>query len=224
MGYTYGDIRTKFISRMNRRDMTTTDADGFLQDAITRTQRILRVPAMEKSIIVQVDSAYTTAGGVSIPTDFLQMRQVTYNDQYELQKADVSTVIPLATFNTGEPQLFCRRGGLWVLGPTPEGPTTDPNTLVTTYNKVRVDYYAEFPAMINTTDETWLTDIASDVMVFGALSYACDHYADKRGDKFEARYLQIVGDLENMGDEDETAGSASVRPAYQFADDLEGTD
>lgn len=222
MGYTYGDIRTKFIARMNRRDMDTTSADGFLQDAITRTQRILRVPAMEKSFVINVDSSYASNGGIIIPSDYLQMRQMTFNGQYELVKTDVSKILPMIAFgNTADPVYYTRRGGLWVLGPIPSGPVTDPVTGITTYSTVQIDYYSEFPSMALTTDETWLTDIASDLMVYGGLSYACDHYMDKRGDKFEARYLQIVSDIEAMGDEDELTGSASVTPAYQLDDGLD---
>src|SRR5512139_3619897 len=219
---TYGDVRTKFISRMNRRDLDTTTADGFLQDAITRIQRIMRVPAMEKSLFINIDGNYTVNGGLLIPSDYLQLRQITYNDKSELQKQDVSIVLPIAQ-DTGEPRVFCRRGGVWVLGPTPEGPTTDPVTHVITYNIVRVDYYGEFASMTLPADSTILTSIASDLLVYGALAYACDHWSDKRGDKFEQRFTQILSDIEAMGDDDETAGGASVQPAYFFSDDLDGT-
>lgn len=209
---TYGDVRTKFISRMNRRDMTVTDADGFLQDTITRIQRILRVPAMEAAVNFTIDGTYDANGGLFIPSDYLQLRQMTYNDKIELRKEDVSLVVPFAANNVGESYLFCRRGGLWVLAPKPEAGAI-----------VRVDYYAEFPSMTQITDRTPLTDLASDLMIFGALSYACDHWSDKRGDKFEARFTQILSDIEGMGDDDETSGSAAVQPAYGFNDDLEGT-
>lgn len=221
MGYTYGNVRDKFVARANRRDMTTTLADSFLQDAITRVQRGLRVPAMEKSIIVSIDDTYTTNGGIYIPSDYLQMRRMMYNEEYAVQKQDESIVIPLAKYEQGEPRLYCRRGGIWTLAPTPDGPITNPDSTIT-YNQVRIDYYAEFPAMINDGDETIISDIASDLLVYGALSYFADHYSDKRGDKFEARFMQILSDLEGMGDDDETAGGASVQPAFFFDDDLEG--
>jgi len=214
---TYGDVRTKFIARMNRRDMDTDTADGFLQDAITRIQRVMRIPAMEKSVIIDIDDTYTTQGGIYIPSDYLQLRQITYNDQYELQREDVSVVIPEAYASTGMPQKFCRRGGLWVFSPTPEVNTDDPN-------QVRIDYYAEFDAMTETDDTTVLTDIASDLMIYAALSYACDHYKDQRGDKFEQRFIQILSDIEAMGDDDETSGSAAVQSSFFYSDDLEGTD
>ena len=218
MGNTYGDVRTKFISRMNRRDLDTSTADGFLQDTITRIQRGLRVPAMEKAVVYNIDSTYATNGGLFIPSDFLQMRRMAYDDKYALRKEDESIVLPTAYGASGMPEMYCRRGGLWFLAPTPEVADTAP------YDTIRVDYWAEFSAMIQTTDETVLTDIASDLMVFGALSYACDHFNDKRGDKFEARFLQIVNDLQGMADEDELVGGAAVQPAVFFSDDLEGTD
>lgn len=220
---TYGDVRTQFIARLNRRDLDTTMADGFLQDAIRRIQRNLRVPAMEKSVTVNVDSTYIANGGIPIPSDYLQMRQMTVNDDFELQKEDVSLVIPRARHEKGLPTVFARRGGTWVLAPFPDSPVTDPNTGLTTFNVVRIDYYAEFPPMVQPTDETVLTDIASDLLIYGALSYGCDHFNDKRGDKFESRYDQILSDIEGMGDEDETSGSAAVQPAYFYSDDLDGT-
>lgn len=215
MGYTYAQVRTKFTSRMNRRDMSQADADGYLQDCITRIQRGVRVPAMEKAVLFNLDATYTTNGGLFIPSDYLKLRRMSFNEEYALRKEDESIVIPLAKYNTGSPLVFCRRGGLWFLGPTPD--ITSPATVI------RVDYWAEFPAMINDTDETVLTDIASDLMVYGALSYACDHYSDKRGDKFETRFMQIVTDLESQGDDDELAGGAAIQPAYVLDDDLEGT-
>lgn len=222
MGNTYGDVRTKFMARMNRRDMDTTLADGFLQDAITRIQRNMRLPAMEKAVIINIDSSYTTNGGIFIPADYLQLRRIMYNEEYAVRREDESVVVPLARYATGMPEVFCRRGGLWVLAPMPEGPVTLPD-LSLSYNKVRIDYYAEFPAMINTSDESVLSDIASDLMLYGALSYACDHFSDKRGDKFEARYMQIASDIQGMADDDELAGGAAVQPSFFYADDLQGT-
>lgn len=216
MGNTYGDVRTKFISRMNRRDMTTDMADGFLQDAIKRIQRTLRIPAMEASVSLPVDSTYTSNGGFLIPNDYIKLRRISWNDTSFLQREDESRVLP-ASADTGIPQIFCRRGSVWVLGPTP-----DQNT-ATAASVVRVDYWAEFPQMLVTTDETILTDIADDLMTYGALSYACDHFSDKRGDKFEARYLQIAGDIEGQADDDELSGGAAVQPAHEYDDDLEGT-
>ena len=172
---------------------------------------------MEKSVLVSIDNTYATNGGIFIPSDYLQIRQITFNDQYELQKEDVSVVVPLSYYEKGMPRVYCRRGGVWVLAPMPEVAATPP------YDTVRVDYYAEFSAMSAINDTTVLTDIASDLMVFGALSYACDHYSDKRGDKFEARYQQIFADIQGMGDDDETSGSAAVQPAYFYSDDLDGT-
>lgn len=210
MGNTYGDVKAKFVSRMNRRDMTDTMADGFLQDAIKRIQRTMRIPCMEKTILVTVGADYTTNGGVPIPSDFIKVRNVSYNDIEFPRQADEAQVMPMS-FNIGVPTAFCRRGALWVFGPTPEQGGV-----------LRISYWAEFAPMFAPTDETVLTDIADDLMTYGALAYACDHFSDKRGNTFEARFLQIKQDIEDQADEDETS-DAAVRPVLCFDDDLEGT-
>lgn len=219
MGNTYADVKAKFVGRMNRRDMTDALADGFLQDAIKRIQRTMRIPCMEKTIIVTVDATYTTNGGIFIPSDFIKIRSMSYNDIEFPRREDESLVVPMLQ-NVGIPTMYTRRGGLWVFAPTPDGPYLVNGVL--TNNFIRINYWAEFDPMIAPTDETVLTDIADDLMTYAALSYACDHFTDKRGDKYEARYLQIKDDIENQADEDETAGAA-VQPALCYDDDLEGT-
>jgi len=43
-----GEIRAHFIALLNRSDCSNALADTFIDQAITRIQRQLRVPAMEK--------------------------------------------------------------------------------------------------------------------------------------------------------------------------------
>jgi hypothetical protein len=216
----YSDVKQRFKDRLNRRDCSDTLADGFLQDAITRIQRTLRVPAMEKSINVTLDNVtYFTANiGLPIPSDYLNVREITVDDKRELHKRDLTMILPLAAVGVGDPLYYGRRGNKWIFAPTPAAPFVD-NAGVTHNVSVRVDYYAEFPPSINPTDDTILTDIAADLVIYGALSYACDHFNDKRGDRFEKRFSQIKDDIQGMADDDELAGSAQVQPAYLFPPD-----
>ena len=48
---TFGEMRTKLLARLRRRDCDNDLADGFIQDAVQRTQRSLRIPAMERVVI-----------------------------------------------------------------------------------------------------------------------------------------------------------------------------
>lgn len=215
----YADTKAKFLRRLNRRDCTDALADDFLQDAITRIQRVLRVPALEKSVVVTLTAdTYYTSGRLPIPSDYLKLRQITINNQPPIDKQDLGSVLRLVGHGSGMVSCFARQGGAWVFGPVPDTTYTDPTGVVQT-SVVRIDYYAEFPTEATPTADTILTDIASDLLVYGALSYACDHFTDKRGPAFEGRFTQALSDLQAQGDDDELSGGAAVTPAFCFPED-----
>jgi hypothetical protein len=206
----YGDLRTKFKARLNRRDCTDALADGFLQDAITRVQRTIRIPSMERSVSITIsDDNYITDMLLDIPTDYLMLRDmsVTLDDD---SKARLRRM-PLAFVEeriglSGIPQFFARKGVGFVLAPTPLSGRV-----------INIDYYSEFPAAEEVADENSLTLTASDLVLFGALSYAADHWSDQRGPQFEQRFTQILSDIKLMADDDELS-NAQVEPAFAYED------
>lgn len=211
---TYGATRTKFLDRLKRRDCTTTLADGFLQDAFKRIQRVLRIPAGEKSVVVEIDDAtYLTAGSLPIPSDYLQIKDIVLTNsagfKRTLKRRPLEEVNSLVDYGAeGTTWAYARRGAAWVLGPAPlEG------------DSVRIDYYSEYESAEVEADETILLDIADDLILYGALSYAADHWIDKRGPLFEQRFTQILSDLQEQADEDELAGNAQVRQAFTYPSD-----
>jgi hypothetical protein len=207
---TFGETRTKFLSRLNRRDCTTALADGFLQDAITRVQRVIAIPAGEKSVEITVaDDTYLTDGRMAIPSDFLRLKDITINDLTVLIRAPITRVLSEVTYGVeGTSRLYARQGGAWVFAPSPIAGDV-----------VRVDYFAEYESAEEDADETILLDIAGDLIVFGALSYACDHYNDRRGPRFEERFVQILSDIQAQGDNDELGGNAAVSQSFMFPTD-----
>lgn len=212
MSTTYGDIRTKFLTRVRRRDCTTSLADGFIEDAITRLQRIVRLPAMEKSVAYTVDDNTYGDGRLAIPSDYLMMREfsVTLPDgtKRTLDRKALSEVQG-HTDLVSYPVKYARQDAYFVLAPYPQSGCV-----------LTMDYYGEFDDLSEVDDETVLSNIASDAIIFGALSYACDHFEDKRGPRFEQRFIQIVADIQDMADRDELSGVAAVAPAFSYpADD-----
>lgn len=208
----FGELRTKFLARLNRRDCTNALADGFLQDAITRSQRLLRIPALERGVSITIDAdTYLTNGYLPIPADFLKIidLSVTLADgrKRSLTRKSLSEVQQGIT-TQDYPRIFARQGAGYVLAPTP---------LAT--QVIRLDYWAESTTLDDDSDDNILIDVASDLIVFGALSYACDHWSDKRGDKFEGRYTQIISDIQAMADQDELSGNAAVQAAFYYPDD-----
>ena len=206
----YGDLKAQFLGLLKRRDITDTQADIFIQQAVSRTQRVLRIPPMEKSIAVVYDGTVFTNGQIPIPSDYLRLIAVTAKPpgfaEKEVKQKDLQSVlhdVPLL----GRPTGFVRRGGFWQFGPTPPIGTT-----------FRIDYYDEFPKLAAATDTGYLTQGAQDLIVYGALSYAGDWFIDKRTDKWEGRFLAIKGEIEDQAQSDALI-NAEVSPAYEFPED-----
>jgi hypothetical protein len=206
---TYAEVRTKFLSRVRRRDCTSALADGFLQDAIKRIQRVLRIPAGEKSVEVTIsDATYLTDGRLPIPSDFLKLKAISLNGEKTLKRRPLHEVLAEVEWGTeGTTWCFARQGSSWVFGPLPLEDDV-----------VRVDYFSEYSDTSEDADESILLNVAEDLVVFGALSYACDHFEDKRGPRFEQRFVQILADLQQQGDDDELT-EAFISPAFDYPAD-----
>ena|SRR5271166_1033063 len=212
----YIDIQNTFLDRFKRRDCTTAQTQGFIQDAIKRIQRILKVPGNEKQIAIVLNSSnYFNFGGLQIPGDFLRIKDITYISAISgihqvLKRAPIAEVYGAIDYGvTGIVLKYARVVNLWVFGSLPLAGDT-----------VLVNYFSEWqPSLVNNTDDNLLIDIADDLVVYGALSYACDHWADKRGPMFEQRFLQIISDIQMQGDVDETSGDAAVGQTFYYPPD-----
>lgn len=207
---TLDEIKSQFTGLMNRRDLTanTSLVSTFVNQSIMRIQRELRIPAMEKSVNVTIGNPYS---GLIIPSDLLELISIipTTSDggSIRLKRGTLERCLNLATF-VGDPEIYARQGGLWILGPAPA-----------LNQVVRVDYYAEFSPLVNGTDTNVIAEIAWDLIVYGALSAACEYFKDSRLQVFEARYQQIFEALQNQADYDEIDGTNAVQPVLFYPDD-----
>lgn len=201
----YGQTKAQFSAILNRRDITSSLTETFVKQSIQRAQRILRVPAMEKSSIIAV-----LAGdeGVNIPGDLLQFINVFWSstgaDWKKLKNYDIGDVYALRNVQ-GTPEYFSRRDGDVILAARPDSD-----------GYVLIDYYADFSNLINDTDTNWLTDIAPDVVIYGALSYAADYFLDNRRDVFEQRFVNAIDELTTQAQLDELTAAATMSPAYYY--------
>lgn len=222
----YTQLQALVQSLLNRRDATTAQIQAWIQGAIVRIQRELRTPMQEKSVTMTVGSTWV---GLPIPTDLLELIDIipvtNLFDQIRLQKVDITRALQTAAV-PGFPEVYCRQGGIWVLGPSPgDG------------DQIQIDYYAEFTALVNGTDTNICATVAWDLIVYGALSDACLYYTDKRRgsqttqrtdgttrimDGFEGKYNDILDRLNEMASTDDDSGAAAVQipTAYTMGDDL----
>lgn len=184
---------------LNRRDVTPSQVDMFLKQAIQRAQRLLRVPASEKLLTTPVTNPFS---GLAIPGDFLKLVSLS-SDGIEISRNSLP-VVQQAAKNNGQPEFYARYGSKFLIGPVPyEGTTLD------------LVYSADFTNLESDSSENFLTLIAPDVIIYGALSYACGHFSDPRKETFEQEFVKAIVDINNQASEDELT-NAQVAPSYNL--------
>lgn len=196
----YLDVKTQFLGLLNRRDITPSLTDTFMNFGIQRIQRELRVPAMEKVVQVLTDGT----AQISVPGDLLQIISLHTNDevyQTKLVRTDLQSILRYSKI-PGTPQFYYREGATFYIGPYPPSGTS-----------VWVNYYADVSSLTADTDTNWLTEVAPALLIYAALAYAADYYLDDRKGLFEGSYQQIADQLTSMAAQDEVE-NASVSSAY----------
>jgi hypothetical protein len=179
---TYGDLRTHFLALLNRDDCTTALADTFLAMGIKRACRGLRIPEMESSsdLVVGSDS------DITIPTNFLEMKSLYYNDAVKLKKDELGDWLQRSTADgsvTDGPMWYVRKGSKWYIKPSLDA--ADTVTLV---------YYASF-SFSSASDTHAVLGVAGDLLAYAALCEAGEYFIDERTDRWEARYSKLGEEL-----------------------------
>ena len=199
-----GAIRTHFKELLNRSDITDTLADTFISQAITRIERTLRIPPMEKRQEITISAQVSH---VVVPNDLLEMIDIYY-------KFTVLSRIPLHEMlsmkdlgETGTPKHFATQGENLLLYPEP------------TSGSLTISYYGEFPVMTADSDENALAKTASDIIVYGALGYAADYYLDERAPTFDGKFGQMMAEIQEQANEAEQSGGLMImRPTQTYTD------
>jgi hypothetical protein len=197
-----GSIRSHFKAVLNRSDTPDALADTFIEQGIARVQRSLRIPSMEKQFNYTITSQ---TGAVLLPDDFLEGIDL-FHDNHALTRIPMNEFQDrLRTGEVGQPHFFTREQGSYLITPEPSSGT------------VTLNYYANFADMTTDSDENILAQVASDLIIYSALTYAADFYLDERAQTFEARYIQFMTELQEQANDSEVAGSLqSIRPTYTY--------
>jgi len=197
-----GSIRTHFKALLNRSDVTDTLATTFIDQGITRIQRSLRVPSMEKKHTYTFSAE---ASQIALPTDFLEAIDV-YYDHTALKRIPMTEMAARKEGNeTGIPSYFTREQGVLLLYPHP------------TSGSLTMNYYGTFVDMVDDSDESILAQTASDLIIYSALTYAADYYLDERSPVFSSKYSEFMYEIQEQAYEEEQSGSLqSIRPSYSY--------
>ena len=201
-------IRNQLIALLNRNDINNTLADTFIDQAVARIQRTLRIPPMEKMEIYAASEQ--TPDTLILPLDFLELKHLyitgTGQSSYTLQYKDLDSFLRYPESAGGRPMFYTRIQGSLKLKPAP---TEGAETIMV--------YYGEIPDLVSDTDENFLTTIAPDLLIYGALSYAADYYVDDRKPMFEETFNRIYSELveQSLASEMNQSGLA-ISPAYNY--------
>lgn len=202
-------IRDQVILLLNRNDITNAIADTFIDQAVARIQRTLRIPPMEKSLV------YTTTaenpGTLILPNDYLELKYLyvdTPASKYVLQYKDLDGFLRYPEITGGLPQYYTRIQGGLKIKPTPPAGSV-----------IYMVYYGEIPDLVSDTDTSFLSEIAPDLLVYGALTYAADFYVDERKDAFENVFGRIYSEIMEQNAQMELSQQGiAVASAYSYSE------
>ena len=200
-----GNLRTHFKAVLNRSDITDALADTFIDQGIARIQRSLRVPSMETQNTYSFSTLLHAISKVTLPSNFLEAIDI-YYDGKNLVRLPMREMQELIAGNeTGSPLYFAREGSSLLLHPKPSS-----GTLV-------LNYYASFEEMTTDSSENLLAQIAPDLIIYAALTYASDYYLDERSSVFDTKYMTFMSEIQEQANDQELTGTIqSIRPSYRL--------
>lgn len=203
----YGELRTRFKAILNRRDCTDALANSFIAMSIQKAQRTLRIPAFERTYTETPST--TAADSIDIPSDFIALRYIR-TDTRTLDRLDVGDFVRYSQNSeiSDEPRFFTREGSAWKIWPA-----------LAVDASLYVVYYAEDAELVEATDQSTLSVVAPDVIIYGALVYAADYFADDRMTPWAQVYDRVLTEVQQQAADEESSGSSmTVQPMYPDAE------
>jgi hypothetical protein len=201
-----GQIRAHFLALLNRSDCSNALADTFIDQAMTRIQRVLRIPPMEKLQTYTIASG-TTVSELVMPIDLLEIIDLQYNGRALVRIPMHEMAEQQKHGAVGSPLYFSRERGVIKLAPS------------VGQGEVYLNYYGEADQLVNDSDDNVLTIVGSDLVTYTALSYAADYFLDERGPLFETKSGQFLAEIQEQANAAEQSGMAQVmRPTRTYED------
>jgi len=196
-------IRSQLLALLNRNDCSNELADTFIEQSVARIQRVLRVPAMEQSVQYTINAI--AGDTLVLPSDFLNMKLLISQDTL-LEYVDPQRFFSYPKTGAAA-SVYTRMQGALKLRPVPPAGT-----------EVLMIYHGEIPDFTGDTSTTFLSEIAPDLLVYGALTYASDYFVDERKPLFEETYARVFAELQEQAYMAEMEQS-SMRMASPYSTD-----
>lgn len=195
------DLRTRIKDWANRSDISNDTLDTFINIALDRAVRMLRLPVLEATASLSV-----LDGGITyLPNDYLEAKELKLDyagRSIGLERKDVNFVEKQRHFN-GAPKYFARKQNQLIIAPAP-----------TTGSSVDLYYYYSPDSLDEDTDTNWFVKFANDMLLYGALVELSLYIKNtEEALQWEAKFGAAVRDIQAMADNAEWSGSTiTIRP------------
>jgi hypothetical protein len=148
----FSELKVAVADWLNRDDLSDARLGDFVDMAQNRIFHVLRIPVMEKFVAITVD----TNGKIALPTDFLEAKDVLFNDK-PLDRISLTEFYSRG-ISQGQPIAFTREAEYLRLSPNPGN-----------VSGMKMIYYAEPPRLSGTTATNDVFSITPELYLYGAL-------------------------------------------------------
>jgi len=196
----YSDLQSSVANWLNRDDLTSVIPD-FIMLAESEIQRILRIRQMLRNAETATDQE-----AVLLPSDFLELRHVTLQNQNTPLKLASLAEIDLIRKNTGragEPTHVAVFNNKFELAPVPDQ----------SY-ELEIVYFQLIPALSTTNTSNWLLAAYPDIYLFGALSKAAPFIGED--ERISVWKQEFLGGIQQLNQADERALQKGMRKSLAF--------
>lgn len=204
---TFAQMKARFLSILNRDDCTEDQAVACLQDSLARITRTVRLPNMERSVILTVDDEALQF--MSIPPDLIEVIDIYVADLVYGCGTHALDLKPyrelLRMPSSGAATAYGRfQAAFYFRGYVPKG------------TEVTLLYYGEFSDFPTQDSENEISASNPDLVIYGALSFAGDIFDHPSQQRWEARFGEMLNEVQALGvDLDSKGGPTSIQPMYQ---------
>lgn len=199
---TLAELRTRVKDWANRSDISNGTIDDFINTALDRAVRILRLPVLEATATLTV-----LDGGIAIlPNDYLEAKELTVDYSGRtigLERKDINFVDKQASNAAGAPKYFARKQNKLKIAPAPQSGST-----------VDLYYYYSPDSLVEDTDTNWFVKFGNDMLLYGALVELSLYIKNpEEAVQWEAKFGAAARDIQAMADNAEWSGSTiTIRP------------
>lgn len=206
---TRGDCVTNVLNILKRSDCSSDLATTFLGQGMSRVQRLLRVPSMER--VVYVNALLAPVTSMELAPDTLQIIDVLANGNpldklayRQMQQKSYCEVGPDGAWPIGQPWAYSRIGAQLFFLPA-----------LAVNGQAMVVYYGTFSDLPTDADSNEATSGFPDLCVYAALSFAGDYFRHDETATWESRFQALLVETQDQATQlDANGGSEAVQSAY----------